>query len=178
MKLYVASSWRNSHQQKVVSFLRQLEHEVYDFRNPAANNNGFHWSEINGGWQAWTPQEFIDALSHPIAQNGFKCDADALAWADACILVLPSGRSAHLEAGWAIGQGKPTVVYMPDQVEPELMYKFAKAIVTDMPSIQIALFDGHSMGRYLPCSACGDIDGCSNWQDTNGNQYDSRKYRD
>ena len=34
MKTYVASSWRNSHQQSVVHVLRTAGHEVYDFRNP------------------------------------------------------------------------------------------------------------------------------------------------
>ena len=33
-KIYVASSWRNSYQQDVVSFLRNEGHEVYDFTHP------------------------------------------------------------------------------------------------------------------------------------------------
>ena len=32
MKIYVASSWRNTYQQDVVAKLRKLGHEVYDFR--------------------------------------------------------------------------------------------------------------------------------------------------
>lgn len=31
-KIYVASSWRNVFQQDVVGILRDLGHEVYDFR--------------------------------------------------------------------------------------------------------------------------------------------------
>jgi len=30
--------------------------------------------------------------------------------ADAVVLVLPSGKSAHLEAGFAVGRGKPVYV--------------------------------------------------------------------
>ena len=33
-KIYVASSWRNSYQRDVVSFLRNEGHEVYDFTHP------------------------------------------------------------------------------------------------------------------------------------------------
>ena len=33
-KIYVASSWRNVFQQDVVNILRDLGHEVYDFKNP------------------------------------------------------------------------------------------------------------------------------------------------
>ena len=43
--------------------------------------------------------------------------------ADACVLVLPCGRSAHTEAGWMAGAGKVVVAYIPEMAEPELMYK-------------------------------------------------------
>lgn len=42
-------------------------------------------------------------------------------WADACVLVLPSGRSSHLEAGWFAGKGKPVAVFATEPVEPDLM---------------------------------------------------------
>ena len=44
-------------------------------------------------------------------------------WADACVLLLPCGASAHLEAGWFSGAGKPVAVVAPEIREPELMYK-------------------------------------------------------
>ena len=34
MKIYVASSWRNTYYPQVVETLRQAGYEVYDFRNP------------------------------------------------------------------------------------------------------------------------------------------------
>lgn len=40
-KIYVASSWRNSFQQDVVKFLRDVGHEVYDFKNPPHGRGGF-----------------------------------------------------------------------------------------------------------------------------------------
>ena len=40
-KIYVASSWRNVFQQDVVDILRDLGHEVYDFKNPTHSNGGF-----------------------------------------------------------------------------------------------------------------------------------------
>jgi hypothetical protein len=44
----------------------------------------------------------------------------------------PCGRSAHLEAGWAIGQGKPTAILLhEDKFEPELMYRMADLIACD-----------------------------------------------
>ena len=130
MKLYVASSWRNSLQQSVVRDLRGAGHEVYDFRNPRPGDTGFHWSAIDPEWESWNAFDFQQALFHPVADDGFKSDAEAMEWADGCVLVLPCGRSAHLEAGWFAGNGKPLWIYVPEPTEPELMYKFGTVCVS------------------------------------------------
>jgi hypothetical protein len=122
MKIYVASSWRNERQQSVVEALRRAGHEVYDFKHPAEGDNGFHWSDVDPDWQNWTPEKYVEKLNHPIAESGFCKDFDAMKWADCCVVVLPCGRSAHSEAGWMKGQGKPTIILL-DKMEPELMYK-------------------------------------------------------
>lgn len=122
MKIYVASSWRNTIQPLIVGLLRSKGHEVYDFRNPAPGQNGFSWREIHPDWENWTPEQYREALKHPIAEHGFKFDMDALRACDACVLVLPSGRSASFEFGFALGQGKRGAVVMFERCEPELMY--------------------------------------------------------
>ena len=60
-----------------------------------------------------------------MAERQFRNDIDAMTACDACVLVLPCGRSAHTEAGWFAGQGKKVFVLIPDKdsFEPELMYK-------------------------------------------------------
>lgn len=124
-KIYVASSWRNVYQPVVVQILRTKGHHVYDFRNPAPNVGGFSWAEIDPNWQHWSASDFREALNHDVARNGFRYDFDGMAGADLCVLVLPCGRSAHLEAGWFMGKGKPVVVLAPERIEPELMYMLA-----------------------------------------------------
>lgn len=128
MKIYVASSWRNPYQPGVVELLRQLGHEVYDFRNPAPGNKGFAWSDIDEDWEEWNTGQYVEALEHPIAEKGFKLDFDAMQWADACVMILPCGRSANTEAGWMKGAGKKVFVYSPVKQEPELMYKIYDGI--------------------------------------------------
>lgn len=134
MKIYVASSWRNEEQPAVVEALRAAGHEVYDFRNPSPGNNGFAWSDIDPAWELWTNEEFIEALKHPIADKGFDSDFDAMQWADACVMVMPCGRSAHVEAGWMQGAGKPTIVLL-SQAEPELMYKMFSKLATNVDEV-------------------------------------------
>lgn len=135
MKIYVASSWKNEIQPEAVKALRQSGHEVYDFKNPEPGNNGFHWSEIDPNWEKWTPAQFRDALSHHLAVKGFNPDMNALESCDICVLVLPCNRSAHLEAGYAIGAGKPTVILLSDGEPPELMYKMTPYICLDVPEM-------------------------------------------
>ena len=131
MKIYVASSWRNSLQPEIVQALRKYGHEVYDFRNPAPGSKGFAWSDIDSDWKNWDAKAYRAALKHPIAITGYSYDINALKTCDACVLVLPSGRSASWEFGYAMGQNKRGVVVQFDAVEPELMYSEAE-IVTNM----------------------------------------------
>lgn len=144
MNIYVASSWRNKSQQMVVAALRAAGHEVYDFRHPRPGDNGFAWSDLegkapgmraDGAWQDWTPEEFRAALDLPRAREGFALDMDALRACDACVLVLPCGRSAHLELGWAAGAGKRTLVLFTQQDEPELMYRMLDGVCVSVPEV-------------------------------------------
>jgi len=140
MKIYVASSWRNHMQSMVVKALRAAGFEVYDFKNPAPGNHGFHWSELDPNWKDWTPEQFREHLDDEIAVDGFDTDYQGMNQCDACVLVLPCGRSAHLEAGWFIGQGKPTVILLSDG-EPELMYHLADRVCVKMDEV-VAFLEG------------------------------------
>jgi hypothetical protein len=144
-KIYLASSWRNQQQPEVLAMLRAEGHEVYDFRNPAPGDTGFSWKQCKMEWG-----EEIDMsemalyvrhiASNPVAQSGFKLDRDALHWCDTCVLLLPCGRSAHLEAGYAMGQGKETfVVLSPDKFEPELMYLLGDHICETQGDLLVAM---------------------------------------
>lgn len=134
-KIYVASSWRNTYYPEVVARLRAAGHEVYDFRNPPHGGNGFRWTYIDENAPNWDFKQYAEGLNHPLAERQFKADLDALDWADACVLVLPCGRSAHTEAGWMAGRGKKVVVYIPKMEEPELMYKLFDAVVDSIDGI-------------------------------------------
>jgi hypothetical protein len=143
MKIYVASSWRNEFQPLVVAELREDGHDVYDFRHPAPGNDGFSWRQIDPDWSAGEAAPgraqdvaaYIGMLRHPVAERGFALDMDALRAADVCVYVMPCGVSASLEAGYAVGAGKPTVVYVPKMREADLMVKMADLITDDLVAV-------------------------------------------
>lgn len=97
--------------------------------NPHHGGNGFHWTDIDENAPNWSFEQYAEGLHHPLAEKQFSADLEALEWADTCVLVLPCGRSAHTEAGWMAGAGKRVIAYIPEMVEPELMYKLFDGVV-------------------------------------------------
>lgn len=144
-KVYVASSWRNPLQQFVVAMLQGAKIDVYDFKHPTEGNDGFHWSDVMPSYERGknTPvsaAEYLHALNSERAQEGFALDYEAMEECRTCIMVLPCGKSAHLELGWFEGHNSPqfiaknTAILLPpgEFVEAELMYRMAQ-MITDSP---------------------------------------------
>ena len=152
-KVYVASSWRNTIQPEVVRLLRSAGFRVYDFKDPANDKGAFKWSDLGiERPEDWPPERCIEFLSHPRAEEGFRQDFDAMLASDACVLVLPAGRSANLEAGWFVGAGRPLVV-LKDHGNPDLMYKMATRVVATVGAIVPALTEAlrYKFGGPLDC---------------------------
>jgi len=140
--IYVASSWRNSVQPTVVGALRSAGMEVYDFRHPDDGDDGFHWSQVYGRpgdaaeWTDGVPaEEMVAGLDHPLAVTGFGLDMAAMEKCDTCVLVLPCGRSAHLELGWFAGEGRRTAILLDDPCQPELMYRMVDFLTPSMDEL-------------------------------------------
>ncbi|MBP5566742.1 MAG: hypothetical protein J6X57_04555, partial [Bacteroidales bacterium] len=83
----------------------------------------------------WTFKEYEEGLHHPLAERQFAADLEALKAYDTCVLVLPCGRSAHTEAGWCAGAGMKVIVYIPEMMEPELMYKLFDKVVDNLDDL-------------------------------------------
>lgn len=148
MKIYVASSWRNERQPEVVRWLRKAGHEVYDFRNPQEGNHGFKWEDVDPDWQRWSMWEYRRRLSHPTAEQGYRLDFEAMQWADAFVGVMPFGRSASMEMGWAAGHGKRTILLLSDG-EPELMVKMFDRICCERQEVLDALDDRGNVAEVM-----------------------------
>lgn len=145
MKIYVASSWRNMLQPSIVRVLRGLGHDVYDFRHPKPGDDGFRWSEVGGpaGYKHGdriSPDVYRRMLAHPRAVDGYESDISHVRDCDAVVYVLPCGRSASFEFGYAMGQGKDGYVVAFDDTEPELMFREA-TIIASMEELRTAFGD-------------------------------------
>jgi nucleoside 2-deoxyribosyltransferase len=144
LKIYVASSWRNELQPKVVAALRAAGHEVHDFKQQEEPGPGPQGSALPSmddlSQMRLEPAHFRKLLDqHPLARTLFDKDMGALRASDACVLVLPCGRSAHLELGWAVGAGKHTVALLQGECEPDLMYKMVDRLCVSLEEVVQAL---------------------------------------
>lgn len=143
--VYVASSWRNPGHTAVCAALRSAGIDHYDFKNPE-DGIGFSWRQVKtaeslsigahtigakgSDWE--DVDEYLRMVHHPVAIAGFDSDFTAMNKADTFVLVLPCGKSAHLEMGWAVGAGKRTAILLEDPVEPELMYRMVDYLATSL----------------------------------------------
>lgn len=130
MRIYIASSWKN--QAKVIALAEALESEGFEvdaFCRATDKRYSFHWSELVDDEDELKYYDAIQMLADPRTQRAFREDKKWLDWSNCIIMVLPCGRSSHLGAGYAKGQGKLVYIYGPFPVgEFEVMYGFADGL--------------------------------------------------
>lgn len=130
-KVYIASSWKN---QKIVLALADILEkngiEVDAFCRSTDKRYSFHWSELVDNEGDLKKYNAIDMLADHRTQKAFKEDKRWLDWSNTVILVLPCGRGSHLEAGYAVGQGKRLFIFGDfPRGEFDVMYGFANGLI-------------------------------------------------
>lgn len=130
--IYVIGSLRNPRVPEVAEELRSHGAEVFDGWYAAG-------PEADDYWQAYANargQGFAEALADWPAQNVFKFDLTHLSRADVVVLVLPAGKSGHLELGWALGQGKAGYILLDGEPERyDVMYNFATGVANNLKDL-------------------------------------------
>lgn len=96
--------------------------------------------------QMWQEYERLRGRTYKQAINGyhahhvFAFDKTHLDRCDAAVLVMPAGRSAHLELGYTIGRGKLGFVLFDKEPERyDVMYRFATDIFFDLDEMVASL---------------------------------------
>lgn len=123
-KVYVVSSWRNPDFDDFVKAIADIRdndtgkalYEVYNFKTRGVS---YHHNKKESG------EDFWKVLDNEEARGIFRRDMKYLRNADIVILLLPSGKSAHLELGFACGLGKDAYVVLNGVFEPEITYLMA-----------------------------------------------------
>lgn len=134
--IYLIGSLRNW---KIVDLANEIQHAGYDVfadwigAGPKADAFFLKYAKKRG----WS---YSQALRSAGASNTFKFDKAHIDSSDAVILVMPAGRSGHLELGYARGCGKPGfILFDKEPKRLDIMYGFATEVFLDKISLMQGL---------------------------------------
>ena len=130
--IYIIGSLRNTKVPEVGDKLREAGYEAFDQWYSAGPDADDHFKQyhIDRG------NSYSKALESYAARHIFNFDKTHLDRCDAAIIVLPGGRSAHLELGYIIGTGKPGYVLLDNESDRwDLMYQFASGIYSSVEQL-------------------------------------------
>lgn len=140
MNIYIIGALKNDQNvMKLAQHLRTVhDATVFDqwvTPGPQADEFLFAYAQQRG----WN---YKDALGSAAARNNFDFDKRHLDLADVVIMMMPAGKSAHLELGYAVGQNKKTFIlfdHEPDRFD--LMYQFVdlKNICFNQEELDVAI---------------------------------------
>jgi hypothetical protein len=134
--VYLIGSLRNPEIPKIAAKLRAVGVEVFDdwfAAGPIADDSWQEYEKAKG-------LSYPEALKGYAAKHVFEFDLHHLKRADVAVLVLPAGKSGHLEFGWMKGMGKKGYVLFDHEPERwDVMYQFADDVFFDVDSLIKAL---------------------------------------
>ena len=126
-KIYVIGSLRNPLVPKLSEDLRKLGYDVFDDWFAAGEIADDSWRDYEKG----RGHTFQQALKGYAANHVFTFDRHHLNQSDIGILLLPAGKSGHLELGYLIGRSRPCYIVYPEEPERfDVMYLFAAGVFT------------------------------------------------
>lgn len=124
-RIYVIGSLRNPEIPNVGNALREVGLDVFDDWFAAGPHADDCWQE----YETKRGRSYGEALQGAAARNVFAFDKRHLDSSDMALLVMPAGKSGHLELGYMIGKGKPGYVLFDKEPERwDCMYQFAEGV--------------------------------------------------
>lgn len=116
---------RNPEVPIVANRLREAGFVVYDDWFSPGPEADDHWQR----YERSRGRSFAEALAGWHARHVFENDKQHLDEADLGVIVLPAGRSVHLEAGYLVGCGKPVRALLPKEPDRfDIMYRFLAGV--------------------------------------------------
>lgn len=120
--LYLIGSLGNPRVPVVANQLRELGYPVFDDWYAAGPHADEHWRD----YERARGRDMLEAIVAPAAQHNLTFDRSWLDKAGAGVLLLPSGKSGHLELAYlAFNRRIPTYIVFEHGINPEtwdLMY--------------------------------------------------------
>ena len=129
---YLVGSLRNPMIPTIAQRLRDVGVDVFDdwyAAGPEADDIWRKYEEQRGRSYAQALEEGWHT-SHVFQYDKYHLDR-----CESGVLVLPCGRSGHLELGYLLGQGKPGYILLDDPDRWDVLYRFTTRVVTSIPDL-------------------------------------------
>lgn len=130
--LYLIGSLRNEKVPETAKLLRSFGLDVFDdwfSAGPEADDFWKRYEENRG-------HDYKEGLRGFAARHVFEFDKHHLDRCDAALLMLPAGKSGHLELGYVAGSGKPTFLLLDRPDRWDVMYQFASEVFIDRKEME------------------------------------------
>lgn len=138
--IYLIGALKNPEVPVIGKALREVGFEVFD-EWWSASPDADEW------WQAherFKGKTYKEALYGYHAKTVFEFDKYHIDRADIGVLLLPAGRSGHLELGYLIGTGKPGYVLFDSEPDRyDVMYRFAREVCLNLEELKNVLIANH-----------------------------------
>lgn len=138
--IYLIGSLRNPKIPLLAKELRTYGYDVFDDWFAPGPEADDYWQE----YETSRGRSYREALQGYAARHIFDFDKSHLLRADVGLLVVPAGKSCHLELGYLVGRGVPG--YILFEKEPErwdVMYCFANDVFLDQGELIDTLTSKH-----------------------------------
>ena len=131
--VYLAGSLRNPAIPSIMDELHyKLNAKVFADWYAAGPEADDHWKSFYKG----VGYSYVEALKEPASVNTFEFDRRNMLVSKTMVLVLPAGKSGHLELGWFLGKGKPGYILLDSNEDRwDVMYQFATGVTADMDEL-------------------------------------------
>lgn len=131
-QIYLIGSLRNPNIPVIGNELRKQGFTIFDDWHAAGPEADDHWKE----YEKNRGRTYPEALAGAAAKNVYEFDKRNLEASDAAVLVLPAGRSGHLELGYMAGRGKYTYVLMENDTDRwDVMYQFSNGVFFNLDAL-------------------------------------------
>jgi len=124
--IYLIGSLRNPCVPETANLLeQQVGLEVFDSWFSPGPEADDYWRK----YETARGRTYAEALKHYAGGHVFEFDKFHIDRCDIGLLLMPAGKSGHLELGYMLGQGKPGFILFHEEPERwDVMYQFATGV--------------------------------------------------
>lgn len=140
--IYLIGSLRNPKVPETANLIEKIGFEAFDsWFSPGPEADDF-WRK----YETARGRSYAEALKSYAAQHVFEFDKYHIDRCDIGVLLMPAGKSGHLELGYMLGLGKPGFILFEEEPERwDVMYQFANGVFFDTEDLLTEL----SKSEYL-----------------------------